>query len=135
MLIEWKDAYRTGLDEVDYEHRELIELINHLHARLSDPDAPITVPAFFGDLNRAITAHFALEERHMREHRYDQMKEHKGDHERLLDEIRDIMDAYETRPESERTAFLGKALDDWFTIHFKTHDSRLHKALGDHPHH
>ena len=63
MLLEWKDAYRTGVEEVDYEHRELIDLINHLHDRSRDPDAPLAVPAFFGDLNRAITAHFALEER------------------------------------------------------------------------
>jgi hemerythrin len=134
MLIEWKDSYRTGIDDVDYEHRELIDLINELHARLNDPDAPLTVPAFFGDLNRAITAHFALEERHMRDRKYDQLKEHKGEHERLLDEIRDIMDAYEAMPAADRTPFLGKTLDDWFTLHFRTHDSRLHKALGAHPH-
>jgi hemerythrin len=135
MLIEWKDSYRTGLEEVDYEHQELIQLINELHARLNDPDAPMTVPAFFGDLNRAITAHFALEERHMRDRNYDQLREHKGEHERLLDEIRDIMDAYEAMAETDRTAFLGKTLDDWFTIHFRTHDSRLHKSIGSHPHH
>ena len=135
MLIAWKDSYRTGLEEVDYEHQELIQLINELHARLNDPDAPMTVPAFFGDLNRAITAHFALEERHMRDRHYDQLKEHKGEHERLLDEIREIMDAYEAMPEFDRTAFLGKTLDDWFTIHFRTHDSRLHKSIGSHPHH
>jgi hemerythrin len=133
MLIEWKESYRTGLEEVDHEHRELIELINRLYEQLHDRQAPLSVPAFFGDLNRAITAHFALEERHMREHRYDQLREHKGEHERLLDEIRDLMDRYETttdvRPES-----LGKALDDWFTGHFRTHDSRLHQMLGSHPH-
>lgn len=134
MLIEWKDSYCTGIKEVDYEHRELISLINELYGRLSDPDAPLTVPAFFGDLNKAITAHFALEERHMRERKYDQLEEHKGDHERLLDEIREIMDDYEAMPAAERTEFLGGRLDDWFTRHFRTHDSRLHKALGSHPH-
>jgi hemerythrin-like metal-binding protein len=134
MLLEWKDAYRTGVEEVDYEHRELIDLINHLHDRSRDPDAPLAVPAFFGDLNRAITAHFALEERQMREHGYDQLAEHKADHERLLDEIREIMDAYEALPEAEGTRLLGRVLGDWFGIHFRTHDPRLHKALGPHAH-
>jgi hemerythrin len=135
MLIEWKDLYRTGVDEVDYEHQELIALINELYARLNDPDAPLTVPGFFGDLNRAIIAHFALEERHMRDANYDQLVEHKNEHERLLDEIRHIMDAYEAMPETERGASLGKILDNWFMHHFRTHDSRLHKAIGAHPHH
>jgi hemerythrin len=40
----------------------------------------------------AFSAHFALEERFMREHGYDQLALHKADHERLLDEIREIMD-------------------------------------------
>lgn len=134
MLLEWKDSYRTGIDEVDHEHRELIELINRLHERLSQPEAPITVPAFFGDLNKAITAHFALEERNMRERGYDQLREHKTEHERLLDEIRDIMDAYEAMPAADRTGVLAQTLDDWFSIHFRTHDSRLHRALGPHGH-
>lgn len=134
MLIEWKDSYRTGMDEVDHEHRELIDLINRLHERLNDPEAPLTVPAFFGDLNQAITSHFALEERNMRDRGYDELARHKAEHERLLDEIRDIMDAYEAMPAADRTGFLGKTLDDWFSIHFRTHDSRLHRALGPHHH-
>jgi hemerythrin-like metal-binding protein len=132
MLLTWKDSYRTGLDDVDYEHRELIDIINRLYERLEDPDAPLSVPAFFGDLNRAISAHFALEERHMRERGYDQLSEHKGDHERLLDDLRELMDGYAALPAVRRAADLGRALDDWFTIHFRTHDSRLHRALGPH---
>ena len=50
---------------------------------------------FFGDLFKAISAHFALEERFMRERGYDQLVQHKNDHERLLDEIRDIMEDFE----------------------------------------
>lgn len=132
MLIEWKDRYRTGIEEVDYEHRELIDLINRLHDRLEDADAPSTVPAFLGDLNEAISAHFALEERLMREAAYDQLSEHKGDHELLLDEIRDIMDAYEAMPAADRNAFLARTLDEWFSVHFRTHDARLHRVLGPH---
>lgn len=133
MLIEWKDTYSTGMEEVDHEHRELIDLINELHARLDDPQAPLSVPAFFGDLNRAITAHFALEERHMREKGYDQLRDHKGDHERLLDEIRDMMEAYESSPAEMRAPLLCKALDDWFSNHFRSHDARLHRMLGPEP--
>jgi hemerythrin-like metal-binding protein len=134
MLIEWKDSYRTGMDEVDHEHRELIDIINRLFQQLNAPEASLSTPAFFGDLNRAITAHFALEERHMRDRGYDQLPEHKGDHERLLDELRDLMDEYEAMPANARASVLGQALDEWFSIHFRTHDSRLHRALGPHPH-
>lgn len=134
MLLQWKDEYRTGIDEVDYEHQELIALINSVHAKLEQPGSAMTISAFLGDINKAIAAHFALEERQMRERRYDQFREHKTDHERLLDEIREIMDQYEAASASDRNAALGDVLEQWFSNHFRTHDSRLHTALGPHEH-
>lgn len=128
-LLQWKDRYSVGVAAVDHEHKELIALINKLHDELVAQGAPLTVEAFFGDLLKAITAHFALEERFMREHRYDQLVQHKADHERLLDEIRDMMDALD-----EGETDLSERLDAWFSRHFETHDARLHQALGAHPH-
>jgi hemerythrin len=91
------------------------------------------VAGFLGEIFRAISAHFALEERFMREHRYDQLAEHKEAHEDLLDTIRDIMDGYEADPENSSKQ-LSSQLDVWFTDHFKTHDARLHHRLGTHDH-
>jgi hemerythrin-like metal-binding protein len=132
-LLQWKDQYRTGIEAVDAEHQELIALINRLHDELTASGSKSSVDAFFGDLFRGISAHFALEERFMREKHYDQLPQHKADHERLLDEIRDIMDEYVESSEAGE-AELVERLDAWFSRHFETHDSRLHKALGMHPH-
>ena len=130
-LLQWKDQYSVGIDAVDHEHKELITLINLLHDELKSKGDVISIRAFFGDLFTGISAHFALEERFMREHRYDQFSQHKADHERLLDEIRDIMDDFED--DEIASAELGTKLDAWFSRHFETHDARLHKALGSHP--
>lgn len=129
-LLQWKDQYSVGVEAVDHEHKELIALINTLYDELSAKREETSVSAFFGDLFTGISAHFALEERFMREHRYDQLAQHKADHERLLDEIRDIMDDFEDHELAG--AALGARLDAWFSRHFETHDSRLHKALGSH---
>jgi hemerythrin len=133
-LLRWKSEYSVGIEAVDHEHRELIELINRLHERLSSEGSSATsVEAFFGDLLKNISAHFALEERFMRERRYDQLAQHKSDHERLLDELRDMMDGW---IEGEKTVGddLARQLDAWFSRHFEIHDARLHKALGPPPH-
>jgi hemerythrin-like metal-binding protein len=133
-LLEWKDEYSVGIAAVDHEHKELIALINRLYAQLESPDAKLTVPAFFGDLLKAIGAHFALEEKFMREHAYDRLTPHKADHERLLDELRDIMDAFDHADEVDSVE-LAERLDTWFSRHFRTHDTKLHAALGAHPNH
>jgi hemerythrin len=132
-LIEWKSHYSVGVDAVDHEHRELIDLINQLHENLLAGTQEPAVTAFLGEIFRAISAHFALEERFMREHRYDRFAEHKQAHEQLLEEIRDIMDGYEADPEGVSKQ-LSNRLDAWFTLHFKTHDARLHHRLGTHDH-
>ena len=34
-LIAWREDFSIGLDEVDHEHRELIAMINRLHAEIA----------------------------------------------------------------------------------------------------
>jgi hemerythrin len=130
-LLHWEDRYSVGIAAVDHEHRELIELINRLYAEATAQGSRDAIANFFGDLFKAISSHFALEERLMRERGYDQLTQHKSDHERLLDELRDIMEDFEA---SERIdeRLLADRLDAWFSRHFESHDARLHSVLGDH---
>ncbi len=125
-LIEWRDEFSVGVPAVDHEHRELLELINDAHSGLGAGDDGVT--AFLGEIYVKIAAHFALEERIMRDRHYDQYREHKADHEKLLDDLRDIMDAYEIKHRYDE-AQLAERLGSWFGLHFRTHDARLHKHL------
>jgi len=131
-LLQWKERYSVGVEAVDHEHRELIDLINRLHEE-SARGGKDAIEAFLGDLFKGISAHFALEERFMRERKYQDIDAHKNDHEKLLDEIRDIMDECAEHEEVAGGA-LAARLEAWFGRHFETHDARLHNALGAHPH-
>ena len=128
-LIEWRSEFETGIDEVDAEHRELVQLINALHQGIADKSDSETISAFLGEVFARIAAHFALEETVMRKHGYDEYAAHKAEHERLLDEIRDIMDAHEAGAADYGTV-LSTKVRDWFINHFKHKDARLHRILG-----
>ena len=130
-LLHWERRYSVGIEAVDHEHRELVDLINRLYEEARARGSKVAVLGFFGDLFKAISSHFALEESLMREHGYGQLIQHKNDHERLLDEIRDIMEDYETTDVFD-DQLLAQRLDSWFSRHFETHDARLHHALGPH---
>jgi hemerythrin len=130
MLIEWRKEFETGVAEVDFEHRELVDLINALHSEI-EGDAPRErISSFLGEVFARIAAHFALEETVMRKHGYDDYAAHKAEHETLLDEIRDIMDAHEQGNASDYGTTLGETVAAWFVNHFKTRDARLHRMLG-----
>jgi hemerythrin-like metal-binding protein len=129
-LIEWKEEFKVGIASVDHEHRQLIGLINDLHGSLAGRPAKDAVSGVLGEISAKIAAHFALEERVMLERGYDQYDDHKADHERLLDEIRDIMDRFESDAYFNYETALAAELRDWFAAHFRTKDSRLHHAIG-----
>ena len=127
-LIEWQKHFELGILEVDQEHRALVELINDVHRRLEGNEDGAPILETLGEIHAQIAAHFALEERIMRQSSYRHLAEHKEDHETLLDEIRDIMDRYEDDRDYDPDAF-GDELTRWFTEHFSTHDARLHSEL------
>ncbi len=128
-LLEWKTEYSVGVAAVDDEHRELIQLINALYAHLDERSNSAEIEKCLGAIHNAIAMHFALEERMMQEHGYDQFAEHKDDHEDLLDQLLDLMDGFVLDPASGQRA-LEEQLSSWFADHFSTHDARLHGKLG-----
>lgn len=128
-LITWKDQFSLGIDQVDFEHREMIELINELDASMTRNESHARVVDTLGEIYARIAAHFALEEKIMRDSRYDGYAVHKQDHELLLDGLLDVIDSVDAEGRYDRAA-LSEELDKWFSDHFRTHDARLHNKLG-----
>lgn len=128
--VPWRDAFRIGIASVDHEHEEMIALINRIFARLDSGDDAATIAHDLGEIHARISAHFALEEQEMRQRRYDQFADHKDDHERLLDEIREIMEAHRAGGYQANKHDFARRLERWFVEHFKTRDARLHRMLA-----
>jgi hemerythrin len=127
-LLQWTDRYATGIAEIDQEHRGLIEFVNRLHDGWFADDAGLTAGRFFTRLLDEISAHFASEEVAMRDGAYDQFADHKEEHDRFIDEIRDIMEASGQSDEIDSLE-LAYHLDSWFAHHFTTYDAQNASAL------
>ena len=127
-LIEWKAEFSVGNAAVDHEHRELIQLINNVHAAISSRANRDRVAAGLGEIYAQIAAHFALEEKMMRDAGYVDFAPHKADHEFLLDQLADIIYAVEIGNKLDDDD-LSSRLNRWFTGHFGTHDAKLHHRL------
>lgn len=130
-LLQWVAGYSLGIASVDHEHRQMIDLINRIYEQIEQSASSEAIEAGLENIYAGIAAHFALEERYMREVGYAEYEAHKENHEELLDEIRDLMDCFADDPAAGRKR-LKKSLARWFTEHFATFDARLHHQLGDH---
>jgi hemerythrin len=129
--LQWRDEFSIGIDSVDFEHQNLMEMINMIYAELDNRRDIAEIRRTVGEVHAEVSAHFALEERIMREAGYEEFAAHKNDHENLLDQIRTLMDAIENDPEHALDV-LSEQLADWFSGHFNSFDARLHRQLGDH---
>lgn len=129
--LEWDEKYETGVPPVDYEHRRLFDAINDMMPLLETGSEKEKTEDALGEIYAEISAHFALEETKMREMRYDRFDEHKEDHERLLDEIVEIIDGFRAGNPAHTGQALQERLDIWFTKHIRLYDADLHTWLAD----
>ena len=127
-LLQWKPEYSVGIESMDDEHRDMINLINTTYEKLEKNSDTQQIENCLGEILSTISAHFALEERMMRRSRYGEYQAHKDDHEKLLDQIRDLMDGFFDDPATGGKR-LEERLSSWFAAHFSSFDARLHGQL------
>jgi hemerythrin len=127
--IEWKEEFSVGNATVDHDHENLIEQINQIYYELNHSAEPAVIEAILAEIQADISEHFAMEELLMQEAKFAEFKEHREDHQHLLDQIHDLIFHFHDDPDSGRELLINK-LSDWFSHHFTSFDARLHKQLG-----
>lgn len=121
-LIEWTPALSVGIDEIDAQHRVLVDLINQLHAAIVAHRGTQEVPQILDRLVDYTRIHFAVEESLMRLFDYPDYEQHKHSHELLVDEVvrlRQRMLAEGKPVTFELLHFLKK----WLTAHIMESDA------------
>ena len=130
-LLEWKEQYSLGNEALDHEHKELIRLINEVHTEIGKPggeDDQARVMEGLEKILSAVSAHFALEEKEMQVEGYPDFPTHKADHEKLLDELYDLIEVVEETGVQDIRDGVSAILEAWFSVHFQTFDRDYHLA-------
>lgn len=93
--LHWISGYETGIASIDHDHRRLMEMLNHIcDLSLRGAEAAVVSDAM-AEFHTLATAHFALEEKIMRDENHPDLHERRTTHYRLLDQVQEIMDGYE----------------------------------------
>jgi hemerythrin-like metal-binding protein len=130
-FVEWTSELATGVDELDIQHRRLLEQINELHeAREAGQDEDIC-RTIFAELLSALGEHFASEEGHMTAFEYPRGEEHVQAHVDLLGEVHQLRaSACDDGGPVGDTIF--HALEEGLTEHIIEHDGPLGEFLLAH---
>lgn len=124
-LASLKDQLSTGIEGLDHEHRRLVGTMEELCDSFDRTGSNDEIRGLFGALHARAAAHFALEERLMRERKYPRYEAHKADHERLLDQVRAMMEAFEAGRCKDCGVQLRDCLEAWLASHVAEADGGL----------
>lgn len=86
-LIEWNQSLTINIPEIDYQHRNLVSMINALHTAIEAGESRENLGEILEELDLYVINHFATEERLMERIRYEFMAQHKQEHLRLAESV------------------------------------------------
>lgn len=85
-FIEWNEKFETGISEIDFQHRNLVNMINNLAQNGSEPPGEarnFSVRITLEQLIDYTGYHFKEEEALMSQAHFDHIQEHHAAHEAL----------------------------------------------------
>lgn len=121
-LIRWGPELSVGIEEIDNQHRVLVNLLNDLNAATLAHHGAQEAPQILEKLIDYTRIHFAVEESLMRLFDYPDYESHKDSHDKLVEEVLRLRHrvVVERKPITfELLHFLKK----WLTIHIMESDA------------
>ena len=127
--LVWSDILSVGSDEIDDDHRKLVNLFNLLNHAVTEGDDSDYLEAVLEELINCTAWHFSHEERLMMKYGYEGLADHKLEHQELIKSAREIQ---------QQILQAGNAVADedieflerWLTEHILTTDMRLGAFLA-----
>jgi len=124
-LLEWRDDYLVGVEELDFEHRDLFDRLNALHEELIGQDEGAKIERCLEEIHARVVAHFALEERFMRVSKSPNYEQHKKEHDDFLEVIAEIIEQLRGGGERGDRDALEAQLQHWIIDHITTSDQEM----------
>lgn len=122
-LIDWNNDLSVGIEEIDEQHKVLLNLINRLYQGIVQQTDVAVLQEIFNELVQYTVVHFAVEESLMRIFDYPTYDDHKHYHEELTKQVVDFhikFKANRTPISMELLTFLRK----WLTNHIMVEDKK-----------
>jgi len=123
-MIEFANVPKVAFDEMNAVHAEEVEQLNRIEALL-DADAPMEeLAGALEALFEHTCAHFANEERLMREIGFPAYDMHKSEHDRVLNAFQLMMMDWRTRKDNATVKdYICSETPQWLQQHIATMDT------------
>jgi len=127
--IVWGHLLSIEVDEIDDDHRKLVNIFNILNHAVMEGDSPDYLAAVLEELVNCTVWHFSHEERLMLKYGYEGTEEHKALHQELIKGAKELQEKILQADKTIADEDI-EYLERWLTEHILTEDMRLGAYLS-----
>lgn len=120
--MKWTDEYSVGIEELDEQHKHLVNLVNDLHGAMRVGKGREVVATVLTELVAYTVYHFQAEERLFEQYEYPERVEHKRQHDDLTAKVAELKEAFD-RGKAMITIEIMDFLSDWLNVHILKQDN------------
>lgn len=122
-LLEWTENFEIGIEELDQQHKKLIDITNQLYAAFVNDKGKKEIKEIIKGLVDYASYHFSIEENYFNEFSYSDKKFHIAEHQVFLKEITNFQNDFN----KGKVRFLDDFVNfvkSWIINHFKNVDTK-----------
>ncbi len=127
-LIKWNNELETKIEEIDSQHKKLIQIINKLYTAMLEKKAKNILKDIIGELIDYTKYHFSTEENYMEKYNYPGYLNHKSQHGFFVRKVNEFQEKFKSGSATLSIEILN-FLKDWLVNHIKVVDKELGKFL------
>lgn len=128
-IIEWTQKLSVSVEELDRQHKKLVNLINQLHDSMKVGKGRDVLGSILNDLTDYTVYHFEAEEKLLLENAYPSYALHKKEHDDLRSQVKEIKTKFDQGDTALTVEFMG-FLKDWLNNHIMQADKKYADFLN-----
>ncbi|GAA0577342.1 nitrate- and nitrite sensing domain-containing protein [Caenispirillum bisanense] len=129
-LLAWSEVFELGVDDLDRDHRQLVDFINEFHGMIGSKEAAARLLPRFDALVRHLEDHFQREEALLaRLQGGEEARRHRDGHRRTLDHLKGLRDGLAHGDGAMEVETVVTFLHRWLMDHVLNHDQKMKPDL------
>jgi hemerythrin len=128
-LIQWTQQLSVSVEEIDKQHKRLVNLINMLHDSMRMGKGKEVLGKVLEELTDYTVYHFDSEEKLLMQYEYPSYTLHKKEHENLTKQVKEIKEQFDSGDTILTVEFMG-FLKDWLNNHILQVDKKYSSFLN-----
>lgn len=119
-LMQWDDTMSVGVEELDDQHKQIINIINDAYEAIQKHDEH-RMPELIDKMQEYSSVHFATEEKYLKKYNFPELQGHKFLHVKFNRDVAEFRkNLFETTNFSQIFVYLSR----WLTNHIMEEDMK-----------